>query len=429
MAVSTVTIQNIVDIANAFGDIEPVLNVGGSSAQPALTIANDVMTAICAAPFPHKWNELNLPYFYTNSLQQDYALVYPDGSSVTTLSWLERGIVININATSSPKPFRQVEVGRQLPQATSSWYNRGSLGLMYLANWFPNKTLYYGTWGEADTGNATQGNNPVSGSVYTSPLTASAQVDNPILQIRDANDNLLVLTGYGTEGVVAPVAASDASAGTVATPVLTLTQVAVAGPVTTYTGTITGGASDAFVGLTFTIAGFTNVLNNVQITVTASTATTLVCVTSTQVNETDSATALDDSATTIWTVVDPDGQGIRILPVPSTSGVSWQFNLVGQERPVRFTNLQQTLDPLPDEFEPHFRAGFIAQCYRYSVEAKVRAKFQTEWAIWLQNLYELRVKQDREQEENMFVPDRGIMGGGRSGRTNAAWPFRGPGPF
>jgi len=300
---------------------------------------------------------------------------------------------------------------------------------MYLANWFPNKTLYYGTWGEADTGNATQGNNPVSGSVYTSPLTASAQVDNPILQIRDANDNLLVLTGYGTEGVVAPVAASDASAGTVATPVLTLTQVAVAGPVTTYTGTITGGASDAFVGLTFTIAGFTNVLNNVQITVTASTATTLVCVTSTQVNETDSATALDDSATTIWTVVDPDGQGIRILPVPSTSGVSWQFNLVGQERPVRFTNLQQTLDPLPDEFEPHFRAGFIAQCYRYSVEAKVRAKFQTEWAIWLQNLYELRVKQDREQEENMFVPDRGIMGGGRSGRTNAAWPFRGPGPF
>jgi hypothetical protein len=427
--VSTVTLQSICDVANSFGDIEPVLNVGGSSAQPALTIANDVMSAICAVPFPHKWNELILPYFYTNSLQQDYALIYPDGNSVTTLSWLERGIVINMS-NSEPKISRPVEVGRQLPQATGGWMNTATSGIMYLANWFPNKSLYYGTWGESDFGNATQGNNPIAGSVYTNPLGAGSMPDNPLIQIRDDNDNLLVLTGYGTEGVVAPVAAVDAAAGAIGTPVLILTQVAVAGPVTTYTGTITGGSADAFVGLTFTIAGFLTVGNNVQITVTASTTTTLVCVTSTQVNETHAATALDDSATTVWTVVDPNGQGIRILPVPSTTGAVWQFNLVGQKRPVRFTNLQQTLDPLPDEFEPHFRAGFIAQCYRYSVETKVRQKFPSEWAIWMQNLYELRAKQDREQEENTFVPERGVMGGsGRSRGATSAWPFRGPSPY
>jgi hypothetical protein len=203
--------------------------------------------------------------------------------------------------------------------------------------------------------------------------------------------------------------------------------VTVVGPVTTYTGTITDGDADAFVGLSFNISGFTIVGNNVTITVTASTATTLVCVTSTQANQTHAALATDDSATTVWTVVDPNGQGIRILPVPSSTGATWQFSLVGQERPVRFTNLQQTLDPLPDEFEPHFRAGFIAQCYRYSVEAKVRQKFASEWAIWTQSIYELRQKSDREQEENMFVPNRGVMGNTRGGGWyGAAWPFRNP---
>lgn len=72
---------------------------------------------------------------------------------------------------------------------------------------------------------------------------------------------------------------------------LTLSQVTVSGSTTTYTGTITGGASNAFAGGTFIVAGFTNAGNNVTITVTASTATTLVCTTTTQVNESHAATA------------------------------------------------------------------------------------------------------------------------------------------
>jgi hypothetical protein len=42
-----------------------------------------------------------------------------------------------------------------------------------------------------------------------------------------------------------------------------------------YTGTITGGANNAFVGYTFTVTGFTNAANNGTFTCTASTATTL----------------------------------------------------------------------------------------------------------------------------------------------------------
>lgn len=352
---STVTVQDICDLAQTFGDIEPVLNVGGFSKQPALTIANDVMNAICGAPFPHKWNEINLPVFYTNSYQQDYALINPDGTSVITLSWLERGIVININSTSLPKAYRQVECGRQLPQSTGGWWCDIS-NPAFLVNWFPNKTLYYGTWGSGNTGNASFGNNPVAGSVYTNPLTVGNMPANPILQIRDANQNLLVLTTYGAEGSTAPLASVGASPGTV---------------------------------------------------------------------------VFGTGATTRWTVIDPNGQGIRILPVPAQTGNVWEFNLTGQLRPVRFASLDQTLSPLPDELEPNFRQGFITQCYRYSKEQKIRDKFTTEWQIWMKDLFETRAKSDREQEENMFVPDRGIMGSGsrRSGWAGAAWPFNNPFPF
>ena len=358
---STITLQKIVNIAMTFADIEPVLNVAGQSSNPATIIATDVMNAICGVNFPHKWNEINLPVFYTNSWQQDYAVVWPSPqssgspytaySTLTNLAWLERGIVVDINSTSFPKPYRNVEVGRQLPQATSTSWNSGTTGgnPLFLVNFFPNNTLYYGTWGALNNGTGSFGNNPTAGSVYTNPLGTGSMPNNPITQIQDANGNYLLLTTYGTEGISAPLAAANAAAGT---------QVSGSG------------------------------------------------------------------ATTVWTVVDPWGQGFRIFPPPSETGTVWEFNLTGQAQPVRFTSLGETLFPLPDQFETNFRMGFIAQCYRYSPEAKTRAKFKDEWQLWLASLNELRAKQDRELEENMFVPERSIMGGGAGNLRGRVW--RGP---
>jgi hypothetical protein len=358
-SLSTVKLQDIVTIAQGFGDIAPVLNVPQSSGQPAKTIANDVMNAICALPFPHKWNEINLPQFYTNSFQQDYAGINLDGSSIFNLSWLERGIVVDINNTAVPKPWRQVEVGRQLPQQTGMLFNSATNSPLFLCNWFPNRTLYYGQWGKGNTGSTSFGNNPVAGSVYQ-PLVSpnlTAMPFNPILQIKDSNNNLLVLTVFGTEGVNPPVAPPNSAPGFLVT----------------------------------------------------------------------SATR-QDASTTVWTVVDPNGAGFRILPAPSQTGVVWQFSLCGQAVPVRFTSLSQTLAPLPDEYEPIFRQGFIAQCYRYSPEAKIRAKFKEEWALWQAAAYSMRAKEDFELEENSFVPDRGIMGGvvGRQRWFGPQWPFQYP---
>lgn len=355
---STVKLQTIINSTKAMNSLKPQLDVSGSFNSVAFAAANDTMDAIFAVPFPHKWAEMILPPFYTNSYQQDYVLLYPNGSSVTQLSWLERGTAIDINSTSTSKPYCIVETGRQLPQVTAMWFSYSSLGsgnCIPLVNFFPNSSLYYGTWGDGNIGNASFGNNPVAGSVYTSPLGPISQPANPITQIQDANGNLLVLTTYGTEGTTAPLAPVSAVPGT-----------------------------------TFSGAG----------------------------------------ATTVWTVIDPNGQGIRMLPVPNQTGVVWQINLVGQMLPPRFTTTQQTLAPLPDQFETTFRQGFVAQMYRYSTDSKVRASFKQEWELWTASLVNLRAKQDRETEENRFTPEQGIMsrGGGRGGWAGGAWPFAGPAP-
>ena len=357
---STVTLQSIISIAKAIGDINPIFNVAGSSVELPLVIANDVMNAILSDPFPYKFNEILMPQFVTNSFQQDYAGIYPNvngetdgGLSLTNLSWLERGIVVDINNTAQPKPYRPIEVGRQLPQATGTFWNSATNNPLFLVNYYPNNMLYYGTWGAANVGTESLGNNPGPGSLYTNPIglvngQAQSQPANPITQIQDANGNLLVVTTYGVCGGVAPSAPVLSAAGTV---------------------------------------------------------------------------VIDGS--THWTVVDPYGQGFRILPVPTQTGTVWQFNMVGQALPIQFTKLGQTLFPIPDQYAPNFRQMFIAQCYRYSTEAKTQNKFRFEWERAEKALVDCRKKSDRETEENVFTPDRGIMGGqiGRAKWQGAQWPF------
>ncbi|SRR6266851_957023 len=439
-SLSSVTLQQIIDDTNTFADVEPVLNAGGQPSIAALSIANTVFQAICAVAFPHKWNEFIIPPIYSTSLQQDYAVVLPAGLSgnltltsvsqvsaskgtavyngtitggdfggyagtpfvitgfltsanngtfmcvassasalvlknigaliethagnalsaggpLTNLSWLERGVAFDINNSSQPKPFVRIECGRQLAQQTAQYTGAAGLGDPgFRCNWFPNRTLYYGTWGAANTGNATNGNNPVAGSVYTNPLTLNiSQPKNPITQIKDANGNFLLLTTFGTEGSTAPLALVNAVPGT----------------------TVSGGG-----------------------------------------------------ATTVWTVLDPNGWGFRFVPVPSQTGTEWQFNLVAQMKPTRFVDLSQTLAPLPDELETFFREGFVAQCYRRSPEKAVFGKFPVAWKLWQEALTALRTSEDRELEENKFIPSRTVFGAARS-RNNfqgGAWPFNYPRP-
>jgi uncharacterized repeat protein (TIGR01451 family) len=83
-------------------------------------------------------------------------------------------------------------------------------------------------------------------------------------------------------------------------------------PVTVYTGTITGGAANAFLGDSVVITGFTNAANNGTFVSVASTATTLTLNNTAGVAETDPATATvasGSSANTVYTGTITGGTG------------------------------------------------------------------------------------------------------------------------
>lgn len=104
---------------------------------------------------------------------------------------------------------------------------------------------------------------------------------------------------------------------------LTLTSVAVSGNIVTYNGTITGGAANAFAGFTFLILGFTIPGNNGLISVTSSTATTLVCTLNQQQNETHAATA---QTGLIWFAE----SNVSTLSLSWTKGIQYAFSFTAR---------------------------------------------------------------------------------------------------
>ena len=342
MGASTITLQQVVDDALRFGDLRPVLGVGGSSMEPALTIANDTMNEICCQKFNWKWNSFNVTPFQTISWQSDYAI-----PGITTLGWLENGVVIDINSTQIPKRKFKLEVVRDLQPSSDSW------GRPFQICWLNNSTLQYGTWGSGSTvpnSNNTGQLNPGPGVVYTQPLGAATTPSNPVTQIIDHNGNFQVLTTFGTCGSVEPTwPAAGAAAGT-----------------TTTDGTCT------------------------------------------------------------WTIVNPYGQGFRLSLTPPQAGVVWQVILRAQYKPTRFTRLSQTLDPMPDDFSRYFMQGFRAYCYQRSPEAKVRDKFQAEYALWQKSIMDAEGQADREPEGYGAYPSSSIMEGPGNVWYGPSWPFSYP---
>jgi hypothetical protein len=519
---STVTLQNIADDCQTYGDLEPIINAAGFTQTVVLSIANKVMTSICAVPFPFKWNEFNVPPIYSNSFQQDYAVVnaaglsgtlslvsvsqvsasqgtttytgvMPDGAfggyvgipfvvtgftgggtpnngtfmcvassagamvlqnpngvvgvtfggtaisaggPLLNLSWLERGIAFDINNTSIPKPYTRIEVGRQLPQQTATYTGGAGLGDPgFKCNWFPNRTLYYGTWGQANVGGPTTGNNPQPGSVYYQPtgsvVTAASWAGGSALFTITSILPTIIL---GQTMNIASAYPATYNGDWVVTNINDTVKTA---PVITVTMAVNPGMYESG-------GDVNNSANNSQpknpITQIQDANGNFLLITTYGIEGTTpplaarravpGTTVSGTGASTQWTVLDPNGWGFRFSPVPSETGAEWQFNVTAQMKPVRFVSLNQTLAPLPDELEQHFRDGFVAQLYRRSPEKAVFAKFQPEWALWEKALHDLRVKEDRELEENKFIPTRTVFGAARS-RNNfqgGAWPFNYPRP-
>lgn len=197
MGNSSYTLQNLVDIARAMGDLAPTLPTGGAYETIALSAINDAMTAMLAgsskgSQFNFKFNRILIPPFFINSWQQDYA------SSVVNLGWLESCGAYNTSSTQFPKPYRVIEVKRDVLLTNAQTGNLAKIA------WMQNDTLQYGVWGQNQNVSLTGLQNPGPGVKYVDPTGMTALPANPTTQVRDAFGNLWVVTVYGTCGNTNP---------------------------------------------------------------------------------------------------------------------------------------------------------------------------------------------------------------------------------
>ena len=198
MGNSTITLQSVVLDAASNGDISPTLAPSGFATSPALSIANDVMSAMLRGGsrgqrFNFKFNRILIPGFPTISYQQDYA------SAVTTLEWLESGFAIDVNSASGIK--------LNIHSLLSETYSQSSQqsGYVTASASFPMTSFNMGTWETTTLANTSGLFSPGPNVVYTNPVgTAGLQPINPTTQIKDPNGNLLVLTTFGTCGLQLP---------------------------------------------------------------------------------------------------------------------------------------------------------------------------------------------------------------------------------
>lgn len=72
MSQQTITIQSVVNWASQHAELMPLTNVGGYTDEPALSIANDVLTELCSEPYAWKFNRVDAPFFVTQQNKQDY---------------------------------------------------------------------------------------------------------------------------------------------------------------------------------------------------------------------------------------------------------------------------------------------------------------------------------------------------------------------
>ena len=237
-------------------------------------------------------------------------------------------------------------------------------GMPGQACWFYNNQLSYATWGATNIGQAQNGGvgpNPQANQAIATPIGVNQSPNNPWTQVADAFGNFWVVTTYGVTGATNPFLTNK-------TPVFPTPQ-----------------------------------------------------------NPSQAATTVTDG-TVVWTAVNPNGMGIRCNPMPPQTGVVYQFNIFGQYRPFAFSNgpftqLSQTIEPIPDDFAKRFRDGFIALAYPYVQDPKVRAKGMDAYNMWLKSLMDAKSAGDRERDNEGFYPATSLLQQPFTIYPGPAYPF------
>lgn len=196
MGGSTITFGQVLDALAARGVPDPRRAPSGFGDALVYEILSDSMADFIAERFNWPFNRANATPFPTNSWQQDYPQLAQQSGPI---AWGDDCDQIDINNDLIPQPLWQVTWRRGLSRISTN------LAPVQPGNWqicwMYNKDLSYGNWPGAD--------------VTFYPLITSGVVQqNPIMSMIDKNENLLIVTGFGTTGSSAPFAAANAAEGT-----------------------------------------------------------------------------------------------------------------------------------------------------------------------------------------------------------------------
>jgi hypothetical protein len=196
---STYTLRSVLDGLVGRGMKDPSKAPSGVGLTLTLELANDAMADLICDRFNWKWNSALAVPFLTNSWQQDYPQpAQPNG----VIGWGEDCTQTDINNTMIPKPNWRVTWRRALPRISSFESYTPPPG--WQLQWMYNQNLSFGVW-------------PGANVTFYPLITGGAVMENPIMSMIDANGNLLIVTGFGTTGSTAPLAAVDAAEGVTVT--------------------------------------------------------------------------------------------------------------------------------------------------------------------------------------------------------------------
>lgn len=119
---------------------------------------------------------------------------------------------------------------------------------------------------------------------------------------------------------------------------------------------------------------------------------------------------VDGSVT--WTVVSPNSKGFRVASLPG-NGPVWKVVPKFQMIPPRFSiangGLDQLLDPIPDDYEGHFREVYRIYCLKASANPADKQQYHQEAESYLMTLQNFKKQGNNEQDGYAMLPASSVV--------------------
>lgn len=128
-------------------------------------------------------------------------------------------------------------------------------------------------------------------------------------------------------------------------------------------------------------------------------------------NSAEGATVVDGTVT--WIVVAPTSKGFRVFSLPGATGPVWKVIPKYQMEQPRFTiangGLKQTLDPIPDSYEGHFREIYRLYCLKASANPADKQTYEKQISSYLESRLDFKKQGNKEQDAYAMLPATSVV--------------------